>query len=104
MSQNMKNFSTAQISEIKSKLSAIPDDKAVVVTGTDYKDPSTMLILSILLGYLGIDRFMLGNVGMGILKLLTWGCCGVLWIIDIINIKKMTWDYNYNKFNESVNI
>ena len=50
------------------------------------KDKTTTLILSILLGGLGVDRFYLGYTGMGVLKLLTGGCLGVLWILDIINI------------------
>ena len=50
------------------------------------KDKTTAIILSALLGGLGVDRFYLGYTGMGILKLLTGGCFGVLWIIDIINI------------------
>lgn len=50
------------------------------------KDKTTALILSILLGTLGVDRFYLGYTGMGVLKLLTGGCFGILWIIDIVNI------------------
>ena len=44
------------------------------------------LLVSICLGYLGIDRFYMGQVGMGIGKLLTGGGCGVWWLIDIILI------------------
>lgn len=50
------------------------------------KDKTTALILSVLAGWLGVDRFYLGYMGMGILKLLTGGCFGIMWIIDIINI------------------
>lgn len=50
------------------------------------KSKTTALILSILVGGLGVDRFYLGYTGMGVLKLLTGGCFGILWIIDIINI------------------
>lgn len=50
------------------------------------KSKTTALILSVLVGGLGIDRFYLGYTGMGILKLLTGGCFGILYIIDIINI------------------
>ena len=50
------------------------------------KDKTTALILSILLGGIGVDRFYLGYTGMGILKLLTGGCFGILWLIDIITI------------------
>ena len=50
------------------------------------KSKTTALVLSILLGELGIDRFYLGYTGIGILKLLTAGCFGILWLIDIIRI------------------
>lgn len=50
------------------------------------KNKTTALILSILTGGLGVDRFYLGYTGMGVLKLLTAGCFGILYIIDIINI------------------
>ena len=50
------------------------------------KSKTTALILSILVGGLGVDRFYLGYTGMGILKLLTGGCFGILYLIDIINI------------------
>ncbi len=50
------------------------------------KNKTTALLLSIFLGSLGIDRFYLGYTGMGILKLLTGGCFGILSLIDIVRI------------------
>ena len=50
------------------------------------KSKTTTLIISILLGELGIDRFYLGYTGLGILKLLTGGGLGIWWLIDIIMI------------------
>lgn len=50
------------------------------------KDKTTALILSILLGSLGIDRFYLGYTGLGILKLITGGGFGIWWLVDIILI------------------
>ncbi len=53
-----------------------------------YSDKSFLVavLLSVLVGGLGIDRFYLGYVGLGVLKLLTLGGCGVWTIIDIILI------------------
>ena len=45
-----------------------------------------ILIISIFLGQLGIDRFMMGQVGLGILKLITFGGFGIWWLIDVILI------------------
>lgn len=53
-------------------------------------------MVSIFLGSLGIDRFMLGDTGMGILKLLTGGCCGILTIIDWFTVSKKTKELNFN--------
>lgn len=50
------------------------------------KDWLVALLLSIFLGYLGVDRFYMGYVGLGILKLLTFGGCGIWWLIDVILI------------------
>ncbi len=48
------------------------------------KDKGVLIILSVLLGGLGIDRFYRGQIGLGILKLLTLGGCMVWHLIDSI--------------------
>jgi len=50
------------------------------------KDKLTAILLSIFVGGLGIDRFYLGYTGIGVLKLLTFGCCGILSLIDLVRI------------------
>jgi TM2 domain-containing membrane protein YozV len=44
------------------------------------------LIMSIIFGSLGVDRFIMGKVGTGILKLITAGGLGIWWLVDVILI------------------
>ena len=75
---NQKYFPAEKIMYLKEKLAAMDESKFTMVSTVELKDPTTILLVSIFLGSLGIDRFMLGDTGMGILKLLTGGCCGIL--------------------------
>ncbi len=56
----------------------------------------TALLLSILIGSLGVDRFYMGHVGLGILKLITFGGLGIWWLIDLILIATK---HNFSKVN-----
>jgi len=42
--------------------------------------------MSIVFGQLGVDRFIMGHIGLGILKLITFGGFGIWWLIDVILI------------------
>jgi TM2 domain-containing membrane protein YozV len=50
-----------------------------------------------LAGNLGIDRFMLGDTGLGIAKLLTCGGFGIWTIVDLFTVMGRSRDYNFNK-------
>ena len=82
---------------IREKMAQIDDSRYATISSVELKDPTTMLLVSIFLGELGVDRFMMGETGMGILKLLTAGLCGILWLIDLIGITKKVKEYNYNE-------
>ena len=50
------------------------------------KNKTVAILLSFFLGGLGIDRFYLGYTGLGVLKLLTGGVFGILWLIDFVRL------------------
>lgn len=94
---NQKYFPAEKIMYLKEKLLAMDESKFSMVSCVELKDPTTVLIISLLLGVLGIDRFMIGDTGLGILKLLTGGCCGILAIIDWFTVPKKAKEVNFNK-------
>lgn len=94
---NKDNLPKEKLPFIKKKLESIPDSQLDTISMVSFKQPTTMLIISIFLGYLGIDRFMLGDTGLGIGKLLTGGGCFIWWIIDIFMISKATKEKNWEK-------
>ena len=93
---NQKYLPAEKIVFIKQKLLEADEAKFQLVSAVEFKDQTTILLVSIFLGSLGIDRFMLGETGMGILKLLTLGCCGILTVIDWFSVQKKAKELNYN--------
>ena len=79
---NAKYFESYQINGIRERLIALDDSKWAMISTVQLKDPTTSLIVSILAGTFGIDRFLIGDTGMGIGKLLTCGGLGIWTIID----------------------
>ncbi|KAA0246110.1 MAG: TM2 domain-containing protein, partial [Chlorobiota bacterium] len=56
------------------------------------KDAQTVLIMTLIafLGVSGVQRFYLGQIGMGLLYLFTGGLCLIGTILDLVNNKKLT--------------
>lgn len=63
-----------------------------------FKDPTLTLILSVLVGSLGVDRFYIGDVGLGVGKLLTCGGAYVWWLVDLFMIQDATKRKNLEMF------
>ena len=94
---NQKYLPAEKIVFIKQKLLDADENKFALASTVEFKDPTTALLLSIFLGSIGVDRFVLGDIGMGVLKLLTGGLCGILTIIDWFCIQKKAKERNYNQ-------
>ncbi len=99
LTTNAKYFEPSAIPVIRQKLENASDDALITLQATELKDPTTILLISIFLGGLGIDRFMIGDTGLGVLKLLTGGLCGIMTIIDWFTISKKTKEVNLSKIS-----
>ena len=93
---NQKYFPAEKIVFLKEKLRTADESKFDLISAINLKDPTTALILSLFLGGLGIDRFAIGQTGMGVFKLLTGGCCGILTLVDWFTIQKKAREINFN--------
>lgn len=93
---NQKYFPAEKIVFLREKLYTTEESKFLIASAVELKDPTTMLLISLFLGAWGVDRFMMKDTGMGVLKLLTLGCCGVLTIIDWCSIQKKVKEQNFN--------
>ena len=93
---NQKYLPSDSIVFLKEKMLAADESKFALASSVDFKDPTTILLISLFLGSLGIDRFMLGDTGLGVLKLLTCGVCGIMTIVDWFVVMKKAKQVNYN--------
>jgi len=87
---------------IKSKLKAVPDERFDELMTVKMKNPVAILLVSIFLGIFGIDRFMVNSVGMGVLKLFTFGGFGIIYLYDIFTISKKGKEKNYTTLALSI--
>lgn len=94
---NAKFFEGHQLNAIRERLLSMDDSKWAMISTVQLKDPTTSLIVSILAGALGIDRFIIGDTGLGIGKLLTCGGLGIWTIVDWFMIQGATRDKNMQK-------
>lgn len=114
-----KYFKPIRYQEIKAIIERLGTDKASQVFAmADFKDPMTMLIISIFLGGFGVDRFMIGDTNLGIIKLaayivtifLTILLCGIpailffCFYIDCFFIQDATRDKNYEKLINTIQL
>lgn len=99
---NAKFFETHQIPFLRETLSDLDENKWFGVQTAQLKDPTMMLIVSLLAGTFGIDRFLIGDVGLGIGKLLTCGGLGIWALVDLFLIMGATRQKNMEKINKII--
>lgn len=105
LAANLNKFPSQELPSIKQRLQGLNESQFNYVLTANMKDPSTALILSILLGTLGVDRFYIGNTGLGILKLLfSWLTFGIWVIVDWFVIMKATRQANLEALNVALSL
>lgn len=86
-------FPLENISIIRESLQSMDYDTGCIVM-SQAKDPTIAIILSVIVGSLGVDRIYIGDVGLGILKLITCGGLGIWWFVDLFLIMDATKEKN----------
>ena len=70
------------------------------------KDAQLILILTLIgfLGFAGLQRFIINQIGMGILYFFTGGLCLIGTIVDLVNYRSLTFEYNQKMAQETLAI
>lgn len=94
---NAKFFESHQMYLIRERLLTLDEPKWRMLQYMQFDDPVVLLIVSLLTGPLAIDRFMIGDIGLGIIKLITCGGLGIWAFIDWLLIMGLTRRKNTEK-------
>lgn len=101
---NAKFFPEGSVNELGARLSKLSQNQFNAIQGIQLKDPMIMLLLSLFLGGWGVDRFLLKEIGLGVVKLLTCGGCGIWTIIDWFLVMNKTREFNQKLVLDSISV
>jgi TM2 domain-containing membrane protein YozV len=97
-----KYFEGYHLMGIREQMAKMDDSKMIQLQAANLKDPTTILIVSIVGGHFGIDRFLIGDVGLGVAKLLTCGGLGIWTIVDWFLIMGRTREINMQRIQQAL--
>ena len=105
----LKSLSPAELVHLKQITQGLSDNKMrdfVAVYASKRREAELILLISCigLVGFAGIHRFLLGQIGMGLLYFFTAGLCWIGTILDIINHKQLADEYNIQMANETLSM
>lgn len=97
LEKNKNKFFEQDVIYLEEKLNQMAQENFLKFKKIKFKSPKKVLLISIFLGPLAVDRFMLGEVWKGILKLgMNAGGVGILLILDMFSAKKRTKNKNFS--------
>ncbi len=96
----------AYISKVMESMDDKSADRFTKVYRARRQDPQTVLLTALIgfFGVAGVHRFLVGQLGMGLLYLFTAGLCFIGTIVDIINYKNLAFEYNREVAREAVSL
>lgn len=98
---NGKYFSDAHKMQLRRQLMTVSESAMQGIECLSFSDPTLLLVISFFVGEFGVDRFMLGQVVLGLLKffvpIITCGIGYVWWLVDLFLIYGATRDCNFEK-------
>jgi len=97
---NGKFFESHHVQQIRERLLQVDENRWAAVQTLQFRDPTMILIVSLLGVSLGIDRFIIGDTGLGVGKLLTCGGLGIWAIVDWFLIMGATREKNMEKLKQ----
>ena len=92
---NADKFPQLMIEQIRQKLEKLDESKESMLMAMEWKSPKVALLLAIFVSF--ADRMYLGQVGLGVAKLLTCGGVGIWSLVDLFSAMSRARMYNYNK-------
>ncbi len=106
---NLKGMSPEEYSYLQQVMTGLDKRQSqhfVMFYSGRRKDPQEILLFTLLgfLGIAGIQRFIIGQMGMGILYILTAGLCFIGTIVDVINHKTLAFEHNQKAAYESAQL
>jgi TM2 domain-containing membrane protein YozV len=102
LAANASKLPENQLPILKERLMAMSDSELDRLTYVNLTDPLLMLVISICFGVLGVDRFVLGDIGLGVGKLITCGGIYIWWIVDLFYIMDATKEKNLQRLNTAL--
>ena len=88
-----------ELAYVQNVIKDMNDDQVKLFAGVynaRRKDPQLILLLAVVgfVGIAGIHRFALGQIGMGVLYILTGGLCFIGTIVDLVNHRRLAFEHN----------
>ena len=95
LSSHRDYFHPSHEVRLEDELLAADENKTYDIKHAELVNPTKIMMVSYFVGFLGIDRFMLGDNAMGALKLFTLGGFGILTFVDWFTLGSNLKEKNY---------